>query len=141
MSRITPRLVGDAIQILASIGMLAGLVVLIVEVVGMRAPSSGAGSAVSPAGHPSVSVLPAVSAQRQQELEVFVHQNCTPCHGSEGSLAPFLSPANLQLLSENAISLTILHGRQKGMPAWDSQLSDADAHWIAGYLKRGGFVR
>jgi len=141
MSRLTPRLVGDAIQILASVGMLAGLVILIIEVIGMREPSTGAGSAVSPAGHPSASVLPAVTAERQRALEAFVHQNCTLCHGSEGSLAPFLSPANLQHLSENAISLTILHGRQKGMPAWESQLSAADAHWIAGYLKRGGFVR
>jgi mono/diheme cytochrome c family protein len=141
MPRITPRLVGDAIQILASVGMLAGLVMLIVEAVGTREPSTGTGSAGSPAAHPSAGAPVAVSAARQEELEAFVRQNCTLCHGSEGSLAPFLTPANLEHLSENAISLTILHGRLKGMPAWDYQLSEADARWIAGYLKQGGFVR
>jgi len=141
MPRLTPRLVGDAIQILASVGMLAGLVMLIVEVAGRREPPTGAVPAESRAAQPAASAPASVSPERQRALAAFVRQNCTLCHGSEGSLAPFLSPANLEHLSENAISLTILHGRLKGMPAWESQLSEADAHWIAGYLKRGGFVR
>ena len=144
MPRITPRLIGDAIQIAASIGMLVALVMLIVEVAGTGAPTP---TSADPAASPYVTPLPEhgpaeeVTADRQRELASFVRDNCSLCHGTEGSLGPFLSADNLQHLSENAIALTILHGRQKGMPAWKSQLSEAEARWIAGYLKRDGFTR
>ena len=56
-----------------------------------------------------------------------------------GSIGPALSSANLQHLSVNAVTLTILYGLPaKGMPPWEAQLSEKDAYWIAELLKRGG---
>jgi cytochrome c55X len=84
-----------------------------------------------------------VTNKRQSELRYFVEQNCPACHGIRltGSIGPALSKANLQYLSVNAVTLTILYGLpEKGMPPWEAQLSEKDAHWIAKFLKRGGII-
>lgn len=139
MTKFNPKVIGDVIQLTASAAVVIGLIALIVAIA--RLP----GGERLEYGHPPRSVVQrpvaSVTEARQSELETFVHLNCSPCHGSEGRLGPLLSRANLQHLSESSISLTILHGRtEKGMPAWDAQLSPADADWIAEYLKRGGFT-
>lgn len=124
--------------------MLVALVVLVVGAARLLPPSPTRSDHDAPDTAIPISersTMVAVPADRERQLASFVRRNCSLCHGTEGSLGPFLSPANLQHLSENAITLTILHGRQKGMPAWETELSAADARWIAGYLKRGGFTR
>jgi len=138
---------GDWIQIAASLGGLAGFALVIAYVVYTRQPiepeqSDQAFNAALETRRVDFGENHAeVANERQSELLYFVEQNCPACHGirMKGSIGPALSKADLQHLSVNAVTLTILYGLpDKGMPAWEAQLSETDAFWIAKLLKRGG---
>ena len=138
---------GDWIQIAASVGVIAGFAVLIVYIAFTRQSiepeqTNQAFNAALETRRVYLGKNPAeVTEERQSELLDFVEQNCPACHGirMRGSIGPALSKANLQYLSVNAVTLTILYGlTDKGMPAWEAQLSERDAYWIAEFLKRGG---
>ena len=136
---------GDWIQIAASLGGLAGFALVIAYIAYTRLEPEQTNQAFNAALETRRVYLgknPAeVTDERQSELLDFVEQNCPACHGirMRGSIGPALSKANLQYLSVNAVTLTILYGlTDKGMPAWEAQLSERDAYWIAEFLKRGG---
>ena len=76
-------------------------------------------------------------------MREFVQKNCPACHGAQmvGSIGPPLSRVELERLSISAVASTIRFGRtDKGMPAWEEQLSEKDAYWMAGLLKREGIL-
>ena len=138
---------GDWIQIAASIGGLAGFALVIAYIAYTRQSiepeqTNQAFNAALETRRVYLGENPTeVTNERQSELLDFVEQNCPACHGirMRGSIGPALSKANLQHLSVNAVTLTILYGlTDKGMPAWEAQLTEGDAYWIAEFLKRGG---
>lgn len=142
MPGIDPRLLGDWIQLLASLGVIAGIILLVVDLADMRPPtsseySSPAADAASEGAPEEASVE--VSATRQSELRVFIAENCPVCHGTRlaGSIGPALSNASLRHLSVEAVSSTILNGYEaRGMPAWKPPLTAQEADWIARFLKQ-----
>jgi len=144
MSRFNSSAVGDWIQIGASIGVLAGILFLFVALILSQVSNEPVQSKpvvnrmpVEQGRIHSVEESAEVTQERQGELQRFVAQNCSPCHGLTGGIGPTLSKANLQHLSLNAVTFTILYGRTtKGMPPWGSQISRDDAYWIAEFLKR-----
>lgn len=138
---------GEWIQIAASLGGLAGFALVIAYIAYTRQSiepeqTNQAINAAVETRRVYLGENPAeVTNERRSELLYFVEQNCPACHGirMRGSIGPALSKANLQHLSVNAVTLTILYGlTDKGMPAWEAQLSERDAYWIAELLKRGG---
>lgn len=138
---------GEWIQIAASLGGLAGFALVIAYIAYTRQSiepeqTNQAINAAVETRRVYLGENPAeVTNERRSELLYFVEQNCPACHGirMRGSIGPALSKANLQHLSVNAVTLTILYGLPaKGMPAWEAQLSERDAYWIAELLKRGG---
>ena len=138
---------GDWIQIAASLGGLAGFALVIAYIAYTRLEPEQTNQAFNAALETRPVYLgknPAeVTDERQSELLDFVEQNCPACHGirMRGSIGPALSKANLQYLSVNAVTLTILYGlTDKGMPAWEAQLSERDAYWIAEFLKRRNII-
>lgn len=142
MPGLKPSVLNDWFQIAASIGVLAGIVFVIVELVYTRQSfesdktSYATGPVETRLASPSQS-SGEPTVERQAALRLFVAQNCPACHGNQaaGSIGPELSKENLQHLSAHAISLTILYGRPaKGMPAWETQLSEQDTAWIARLL-------
>lgn len=136
MPGFRPKLIGDAIQLAASVAVIGGIVLLVLDVADRPGSQSGRGVSAEkvPVGERA---LPAgIAAERQAVLGRFVRQQCGVCHGAEGSLGPVLSGVTLETLTDRAVALTILHGRlDKGMPAWEAQFSEADALWIARALK------
>ncbi len=140
---------GDWIQIAASLGGLAGFALVIAYVAYTRQSiepeqTNQAFNAALETRRVYLGENPAeVTNERQSELLYFVEQNCPACHGMRmrGSIGPPLSEASLQHLSVNEVTLTILYGfPEKGMPAWEAQLSEKDAYWIAELLKRGSII-
>jgi len=140
---------GDWIQIAASVGVIAGFAILIVyiaytELLIEPEQTNQAFDAAIETRRVYLGENPAeVTNERQSELLNFVEQNCPACHGirMRGSIGPPLSEASLQHLSVNEVTLTILYGfPEKGMPAWETQLSEKDAYWIAEFLKRRGII-
>jgi cytochrome c55X len=78
--------------------------------------------------------------ERAAVLERLVRQDCGSCHGMtlKGGLGPDLRPERLTETPAEALALVILDGRPgTPMPPWRGLLSEADALWIAGYLKGG----
>lgn len=141
MPRFTAKVIGDWVLIAGSLGTLLGTIGLVVvgayTLIGTesidRPPAEGPGELLD-AG--------VVSAARAVELVEFVEETCPACHGKElhGSVGPPLSRAELQHLTVNALTMTLLQGRpEKGMPPWNGQLSKTDALWIAEFLKGGGY--
>ena len=141
MPKFNSSAVGDWIQIGASVGVVAGILFLFAALFFTQASiepvhSNKALERVS-RELPGDS-LAEVTKERQGQLQRFVAQSCSPCHGLTGGIGPTLSKVNLQHLSLNAVTFTILYGRPaKGMPPWESQISRLDAYWIAEFLKRG----
>lgn len=79
-----------------------------------------------------------VSAAREAELQHMVAQDCGSCHGltRKGGLGLPLTPAALADRPADDLVEIILDGIPgTAMPPWRPLLSDADAIWIANYLK------
>ena len=147
MPKFNLSALGDWILIAASVGVVAGIALLIVDLVYTQQgteqdqPDHVINSAVVSWRVNRGENAADVTKQRQSELRSFVEQNCPTCHGmsTTGSIGPALSKANLRHLSVGAVTFTILYGRPaKGMPPWEAQLSQKDAYWIAALLKGGG---
>ena len=82
-----------------------------------------------------------ISSERANELELLVRHDCGSCHGMtlKGGLGPDIRKQTLAGRSINSIANTILDGVPgTPMPPWRPLLSEAEAHWIADYLLKGG---
>ena len=79
----------------------------------------------------------APSAQRQQELQYLLVQDCGSCHGMRlsGGLGPALTAEALAGKSPQLLFATIREGRTgTPMPPWKDLLADADIHWLVDYM-------
>lgn len=75
---------------------------------------------------------------RAAELRDLVVQDCGSCHGMtmKGGLGLPLTRERLADLPAEALSVAILDGRPgTPMPPWRGMLTEAEADWIARYLK------
>ena len=85
--------------------------------------------------------LPAVaevSPNRAAELEHLVLQDCGSCHGltMKGGLGRPLTPEALAEADRDSLALIVLDGLPgTAMPPWRPLLTEAEALWIADYLK------
>jgi cytochrome c55X len=73
-------------------------------------------------------------------LQHLLKQDCGSCHGMtlRGGLGPSLLPQDLSTRSVTALTQKILWGvPQRGMPAWQPLLSEAEAAWLAEQLVNG----
>jgi cytochrome c55X len=83
-------------------------------------------------------LVSATDATRAEFLRELLHQDCGSCHGLSlrGGLGPPLRAENLHDKPLEFLAATILVGRPgTPMPPWDFMLSEADALWLAAYLK------
>ncbi|SDK93188.1 c-type cytochrome [Paracoccus chinensis] len=86
----------------------------------------------------SVSLAAEISPQRQAELEHMVIQDCGSCHGltMKGGLGKPITPADLAGFDPEGLAAIILDGVPgTAMPPWRPLISEAEALWIADYLK------
>ncbi len=84
--------------------------------------------------------LAQVSAERAEALRHMILHDCGSCHGltMKGGLGSDLRPEMLAGTPEEGVAAIILDGLPgTAMPPWRPLLSEADAAWIAGYLKEG----
>jgi cytochrome c55X len=82
-----------------------------------------------------------VTEKRARELENLVRQDCGSCHGMtlKGGLGPDIRAGRFAGLAPESVAQIILDGVPgTPMPPWRPLLSEAEAHWIADYLIRGG---
>ncbi|MCP5160799.1 MAG: cytochrome c [Hahellaceae bacterium] len=82
-----------------------------------------------------------VNEARQEELKHLLRHDCGSCHGMtlKGGLGPALSKQRLADKPDDFITYTILYGRTgTAMPPWQGILSEADARWLATYIKANG---
>ena len=80
----------------------------------------------------------AINAQRQQELEYLLHQNCGSCHGMtlKGGLGPSLLPAALAGKPDDYLRHVIAKGVPgKAMPPWENILELAEIDFLVEYLR------
>lgn len=80
-----------------------------------------------------------VAPDRAAELEHMVTQDCGSCHGLtlKGGLGRPLTRDALAGAEPETLALIILDGVPgTAMPPWRPLLSEADATWIARYLKQ-----
>lgn len=80
-------------------------------------------------------------AERAQELQNLLVQDCGSCHGltMQGGLGPPLSAQRLAGRSAESLAAVILDGRPgTAMPPWQALLTPAEARWIAERLLEGG---
>ncbi len=81
-----------------------------------------------------------VSDKRKAELSYLVVQDCGSCHGMtlKGGLGSALTPAELEDSDTEALASIILDGiPDVPMPPWRGLISEDEANWIAGALKKG----
>ena len=79
-----------------------------------------------------------IPPQRQAELEHMVVQDCGSCHGltMKGGLGKPITPEALAGYDPDGLAAIILDGVPgTAMPPWRPLISDAEALWIADYLK------
>jgi cytochrome c55X len=79
-----------------------------------------------------------IPATRAAELEHMVIQDCGSCHGltMKGGLGRPLTHAALAHAEREGLALIILDGVPgTAMPPWRPLLTEAEALWIADYLK------
>lgn len=79
-----------------------------------------------------------IAPARQAELEHMVIQDCGSCHGltMKGGLGRAITPADLAGRDARDLAAVILDGVPgTAMPPWRPLISDAEALWIADYLK------
>jgi cytochrome c55X len=82
-----------------------------------------------------------ITEQRARELENLVRQDCGSCHGMtlKGGLGPDIRAGRFTGVPPESVAQIILDGVPgTPMPPWRPLLSEAEAHWIADYLIRGG---
>jgi cytochrome c55X len=80
-----------------------------------------------------------VPAERAQALEHLVIQDCGSCHGLtlKGGLGSPLTPQALDHAEAEGLAIIILDGVPgTAMPPWRPLLTEAEALWIAHYLKK-----
>lgn len=80
--------------------------------------------------------MPAPEAR--QDLKKLLHRDCGSCHGLhlDGGLGPALSPERMDRYDRDALAGVILEGVPgTAMPGWQSQLSEAEARWLARHLQ------
>jgi cytochrome c55X len=85
--------------------------------------------------------LAGVSAERAQELEHLVRQDCGSCHGMtfKGGLGSPLTRDVIAERSDEALHAVIRDGIPgTPMPPWRDLLNDAEIEWVIGYLRNGG---
>lgn len=78
-----------------------------------------------------------VGAERAEQLEHLVIQDCGSCHGltRKGGLGSPLTPEALEGQDRELIATVILDGvPNTAMPPWRPLMSEAEAYWIADYL-------
>lgn len=87
----------------------------------------------------SVSLAAAeIAPERQAELEHMVIQDCGSCHGltMKGGLGKPITPADLAGHDPEGLAAIILDGVPgTAMPPWRPLITEAEALWIADYLK------
>ena len=81
----------------------------------------------------------AIAPERQAQLERMVIQDCGSCHGlaMTGGLGKPITPQALSGLDPETLAAVILDGVPgTAMPPWRPLLTEAEALWIAEYLKK-----
>lgn len=79
-----------------------------------------------------------LSAERMQELETLLYQDCGSCHGMtlRGGLGPALPKSRMNAYSLDGLAALILHGVPgTAMPGWQGLLTEEEAHWLADHLQ------
>lgn len=79
-----------------------------------------------------------ITAERAAQLEHIVIQDCGSCHGLtlRGGLGKALTPEAMADADRDGLALIVLDGIPgTAMPPWRPLLSEAEALWIADYLK------
>lgn len=78
--------------------------------------------------------------ERRAELIHLLKHDCGSCHGLtlKGGLGPSLLPAAIADKPDDVLAASILHGRPgTPMPPWAFALSEDEAAWLVGVLRRG----
>jgi len=81
-----------------------------------------------------------IAPERQQEILHLLKHDCGSCHGMtlQGGLGSSLAPERLEPFTVEYLAATILHGRPgTPMPPWKPFLTEQEALWLAGLLKKG----
>jgi len=79
-----------------------------------------------------------LSAEREQELETLLYQDCGSCHGMtlRGGLGPALPKSRMNAYSREGLAALILNGvAGTAMPGWAGLLSQQEARWLADHLQ------
>ncbi|MDI5891204.1 c-type cytochrome [Halomonas rhizosphaerae] len=79
-----------------------------------------------------------LSAERQQELETLLYQDCGSCHGMtlRGGLGPALPESRMNAYSRDGLAALILNGvAGTAMPGWAGLLTEEEARWLADHLQ------
>lgn len=79
-----------------------------------------------------------LSAEREEELETLLYQDCGSCHGMtlRGGLGPALPKSRMNAFSRDGLAALILHGVEgTAMPGWEGQLTEQEARWLADHLQ------
>ena len=82
-----------------------------------------------------------LTAERQQELDYLLHQDCGSCHGMRltGGLGPALTSEALAGKPRALLVATISEGRTgTPMPPWKHLLDEAEINWLVDYLINTG---
>ena len=80
------------------------------------------------------------TAERQRELIYRLRQDCGSCHGMtlKGGLGPSLLPAIMRQRDEAHLIGVIRDGIPgTPMPAWDFEITEVEARWLARQLRQG----
>lgn len=78
------------------------------------------------------------SAEREQELETLLYQDCGSCHGMtlRGGLGPALPASRMNAYSRDGLAALILNGvGGTAMPGWAGLLTEEEARWLADHLQ------
>ncbi|MGM0981986.1 MAG: c-type cytochrome [Pseudomonadota bacterium] len=79
-----------------------------------------------------------LSAERMQELETLLYQDCGSCHGMtlRGGLGPALPESRMNAYSREGLAALILNGVPgTAMPGWQGLLTEEEARWLADHLQ------
>ena len=80
------------------------------------------------------------ATETNQELLNLLIQECGSCHGltRQGGLGPPLLPESLSNKSDESLLAIILEGSPgTPMPPWKELLSEQQARWLIGAMRRG----
>lgn len=79
-----------------------------------------------------------LSAEREQELETLLYQDCGSCHGMtlRGGLGPALPESRMNAYSRDGLAALILNGvAGTAMPGWAGLITEEEARWLADHLQ------